>query len=68
MNGLGKYAVFGVLGVAALIGGSLLVAAGIDTDEDTFAQAFLVTLGIAVLLFGVATAVGSITTYLASHH
>lgn len=67
MNGLGKYAVFGVLGVAALICGSLLVAVGVDT-EGMFAQAFLVTLGIAVLLLGVATAVGSITTYLASHH
>ncbi len=61
-----KYALFGALAVAAVVVGSLLIGAAVDDDggDDIFGRAVLVTIGSSLSLFGIATAVASITTYL----
>ena len=61
-----KHALFVALGAAAVIGGSLLLGAALDDNEgdDVFIRTFLATAGSSLSLFGIATAVASITTYL----
>ena len=56
---------FVVVGIAAFVVGALAIAGAVDSDDgDTFLNAFLGSLGAALILFGVATAVAAITTYL----
>lgn len=60
-----KHATFVSVGIGAIVGGALAIAGAIEnSDGSTFLNVFLGSLGAALILFGVATAVASITTYL----
>jgi hypothetical protein len=50
----------------AVVGGALLLGSAIDSGdgEDVFGRVFLATVGSSLALFGIASAVASITTYL----
>ncbi len=62
-----RHATFVSVGIVAIVGGALAIAGAIEnSDGSTFLNVFLGTLGAALILFGVATAVASITTYLTS--
>ncbi len=64
-----RHGAFTFVGLAAVVAGALAIAGVVDnSDGDTFLNAFLGSLGAALILFGVATAVASITTYLTSRH
>ncbi len=59
-----KYIEFGAFGVVNVIIGSLLIALATDNyGGDTFGEVFLLTVGIALLLFGVGVAIAAIATY-----
>ncbi len=61
-----KHVTFTLVGLAAVLAGALALGAVVDDTGNTFVNAFLGSLGAALILFGVATAVAAITTYLAS--
>ena len=65
-----KHALFVALGAAAVIGGSLLLASALDNNEgdDVFVRAFLAMVGSSLALFGIASAVASVTTFLVHRH
>jgi len=66
MNGQdsAKHAFFVAAGAVAVVGGALLLGSAIDSGEDVFGRVFLATVGSSLALFGIASAVASITTYL----
>ncbi|MEX0799993.1 MAG: hypothetical protein WD379_02110 [Dehalococcoidia bacterium] len=62
-----RHVEFAFVGIAAAVVGSLCIAFGVDSQgEDTFLDSFLVAIGVSLMLFGVGTAIASVTTYLTS--
>ena len=72
MNGRddARHAFFVAIGAAAVVGGALLLGGALDSGEgeDVFGRVFLATVGSSLALFGIASAVASIATYLTHRH